>query len=82
MQVEGIQVHANEGGVTQTRGGVYWIILPAGCNHSPVIFYCSLTCILISMQLNYKSESIETLRMECKKIQYYPSGLPISYFLF
>lgn len=32
MQVEGIQVHANEGGVTQTRGGVYWVILPAGCN--------------------------------------------------
>lgn len=32
MQVEGIQVHANEGGVTQTRGGVYWLILPAGCN--------------------------------------------------
>ncbi|WRX22172.1 hypothetical protein QQP08_014659 [Theobroma cacao] len=30
--VEGIQVHANEGGVTQTRGGVYWLILPAGCN--------------------------------------------------
>ncbi|KAJ7000555.1 hypothetical protein NC653_011124 [Populus alba x Populus x berolinensis] len=30
-QVEGIQVHANEGGVTQTRGGVYWLILPAGC---------------------------------------------------
>ncbi|XAR51534.1 hypothetical protein NMG60_11006184 [Bertholletia excelsa] len=29
-QVEGIQVHANEGGVTQTRGGIYWIILPAG----------------------------------------------------
>ncbi|KAF5750156.1 hypothetical protein HS088_TW03G00488 [Tripterygium wilfordii] len=29
-QVEGIQVHANEGGVTQTRGGVYWLILPAG----------------------------------------------------
>ncbi|XP_020554249.1 uncharacterized protein LOC105176156 isoform X2 [Sesamum indicum] len=28
--VEGIQVHANEGGVTQTRGGVYWLILPAG----------------------------------------------------
>ena len=34
------------------------------------------------MQLNYKSGSIEPLRMECKKIQYYPSGLPISYFLF
>jgi len=30
--VEGIQVHANEGGVTQTRGGIYWVILPAGCN--------------------------------------------------
>ncbi|KAH8511278.1 hypothetical protein H0E87_008730 [Populus deltoides] len=30
MQVEGMQVHANEGGVTQTRGGVYWLILPAG----------------------------------------------------
>ncbi|XP_056162921.1 uncharacterized protein LOC115681392 isoform X3 [Syzygium oleosum] len=29
-QVEGIQVHADEGGVTQTRGGIYWIILPAG----------------------------------------------------
>uniref|UniRef100_A0A2P2LTI3 Uncharacterized protein MANES_02G069400 n=1 Tax=Rhizophora mucronata TaxID=61149 RepID=A0A2P2LTI3_RHIMU len=29
-QVEGMQVHANEGGVTLTRGGVYWLILPAG----------------------------------------------------
>nr|TKV96800.1 hypothetical protein SEVIR_9G452800v2 [Setaria viridis] len=29
-KVEGMQVHANEGGVTQTRGGIYWIILPAG----------------------------------------------------
>ncbi|GAB4832322.1 hypothetical protein Ancab_006336 [Ancistrocladus abbreviatus] len=29
-QVEGMQVHANEGGVTQTRGGAYWLILPAG----------------------------------------------------
>ncbi|KAJ4707085.1 Peptidase M50B-like protein [Melia azedarach] len=28
--VEGMQVHANEGGVTQTRGGIYWLILPAG----------------------------------------------------
>ncbi|KAI3987669.1 hypothetical protein MKX01_028403 [Papaver californicum] len=28
--VEGIQVHTNEGGVTQTRGGIYWVILPAG----------------------------------------------------
>lgn len=32
VQVEGIEVHANEGGVTKTRGGIYWIILPAGCN--------------------------------------------------
>ncbi|KAK6925267.1 hypothetical protein RJ641_009593 [Dillenia turbinata] len=30
--VEGIKVHADEGGETQTRGGVYWFILPAGCN--------------------------------------------------
>ncbi|KAB2015985.1 hypothetical protein ERO13_A08G053100v2 [Gossypium hirsutum] len=28
--VEGIKVHADEGGVTQTRGGIYWVILPAG----------------------------------------------------
>lgn len=28
--MEGIQVHANEGGATQTRGGIYWVILPAG----------------------------------------------------
>ncbi|KAE8696904.1 aminotransferase ALD1-like [Hibiscus syriacus] len=28
--VEGIKVQADEGGVTQTRGGIYWIILPAG----------------------------------------------------
>ncbi|XWS75480.1 hypothetical protein CRYUN_Cryun01aG0092500 [Craigia yunnanensis] len=28
--VEGIQVHSDEGGMTQTRGGVYWLILPAG----------------------------------------------------
>lgn len=26
LQVEGIQVHADEGGVIQTRGGIYWII--------------------------------------------------------
>lgn len=31
-KVEGIKVHADEGGVTQTRGGIYWLILPAGCN--------------------------------------------------
>ncbi|XP_044468845.1 uncharacterized protein LOC123198241 isoform X1 [Mangifera indica] len=28
--VEGMEVHANEGGVTQTRGGLYCCILPAG----------------------------------------------------
>ncbi|KAK3027415.1 hypothetical protein RJ639_040431 [Escallonia herrerae] len=28
--VEGIQVHVDEGGMTQTRGGLYWFILPAG----------------------------------------------------
>ncbi|KAL1325845.1 uncharacterized protein LOC130970501 isoform X2 [Arachis stenosperma] len=28
--VEGIQVHADEGGTTQTRGGIYCFILPAG----------------------------------------------------
>uniref|UniRef100_A0A803MID4 Peptidase M50B-like protein n=1 Tax=Chenopodium quinoa TaxID=63459 RepID=A0A803MID4_CHEQI len=28
--VEEMQVHANEGGMTTTRGGVYWFILPAG----------------------------------------------------
>ncbi|KAL2465162.1 hypothetical protein Adt_41013 [Abeliophyllum distichum] len=28
--VESIQIHADEGGTTQTRGGVYWFILPAG----------------------------------------------------
>ncbi|RWW35114.1 hypothetical protein GW17_00000080, partial [Ensete ventricosum] len=30
VQVESIQVHANEGGATQTRDGIYSIILPAG----------------------------------------------------
>ncbi|KAD3640808.1 hypothetical protein E3N88_30031 [Mikania micrantha] len=29
-EVMGMEVHANEGGVTQTRGGIYWLILPAG----------------------------------------------------
>ncbi|KAK8306217.1 hypothetical protein V6Z11_D03G112600, partial [Gossypium hirsutum] len=28
--VEGIKVHTDEGGVTQTRGGIYLVILPAG----------------------------------------------------
>lgn len=29
-EVVGIEVHANEGGVTKTRGGLSWVILPAG----------------------------------------------------
>ncbi|XP_076952823.1 uncharacterized protein LOC143626716 [Bidens hawaiensis] len=28
--VEGMQIFADEGGMTDTRGGVYWFILPAG----------------------------------------------------
>ncbi|BBH04116.1 hypothetical protein Prudu_015169 [Prunus dulcis] len=35
--VEGIQVHADEGGTTQTRGGVYWLILPAGYIYDDLI---------------------------------------------
>ncbi|CAI7817377.1 unnamed protein product, partial [Closterium sp. NIES-54] len=34
-KVEGIEVHMDEGGVTRTRGGWQWCILPAGCE-SPV----------------------------------------------
>uniref|UniRef100_A0A2P2LTI0 Uncharacterized protein LOC105133002 n=2 Tax=Rhizophora mucronata TaxID=61149 RepID=A0A2P2LTI0_RHIMU len=47
-QVEGMQVHANEGGVTLTRGGVYWLILPAGCNSLPplIFFPCFATYVL------------------------------------
>ncbi|CAA7410433.1 unnamed protein product [Spirodela intermedia] len=29
-RVDGIRVDADEGGVTETRGGIYWVILPAG----------------------------------------------------
>lgn len=47
-QVEGIQVHANEGGVTQTRGGVYWLILPAGYLGSS---FWGMTLILASTNL-------------------------------
>lgn len=36
--MEGIEVHANEGGLTRTRGGAYWLILPAGCNTLPNAF--------------------------------------------
>ncbi|KAG6530356.1 hypothetical protein ZIOFF_012584 [Zingiber officinale] len=44
--VEGIQVHANEGGVTHTRGGIYWLILPAGCNNSTLNFQLKLIIYL------------------------------------
>lgn len=43
LQVEGIQVHADEGGATQTRGGVYWLILPAGCLSLILALSLSLT---------------------------------------
>ncbi|KAG8373736.1 hypothetical protein BUALT_Bualt11G0055900 [Buddleja alternifolia] len=51
-KVEGIKVHANEGGVTQTRGGIYWIILPAGYLGSSLwglIFILSSTKPLTAM---------------------------------
>jgi hypothetical protein len=41
-----MQVHANEGGVTQTRGGVYWIILPAGCN---MLFSLKISFLIASI---------------------------------
>ncbi|GMQ11326.1 hypothetical protein CsSME_00053990 [Camellia sinensis var. sinensis] len=50
--VEAIQVNADEGGFTQTRGGVYWVILPAGC--CPLLipdkfsFYCQNAKLLFS----------------------------------
>jgi len=33
-KVEGMEVKADEGGVTHTRGGYQWFILPAGCKDS------------------------------------------------
>ncbi|KAH9722783.1 hypothetical protein KPL70_006839 [Citrus sinensis] len=45
MQVEGSQVHADEGGTTQTRGGVYCFILPAGLDTLRTLYslrYCYL----------------------------------------
>lgn len=44
VQVEGMQVHANEGGATQTRGGIYWLILPAGCN---ALFSQNFICLML-----------------------------------
>jgi hypothetical protein len=48
LQVEGIQVHADEGGTTQTRGGVYWLILPAGCIN------CHYSCFSYLVMLPFK----------------------------
>jgi hypothetical protein len=45
-----MQVHANEGGVTQTRGGIYWIILPAGCKSL-------VPHILLSYMIGHKNEN-------------------------
>ncbi|KAK3440466.1 hypothetical protein EUGRSUZ_B00733 [Eucalyptus grandis] len=42
--VEGIQVHVDEGGSTQTRGGIYWFILPAG---SRIAAGCLLVALVI-----------------------------------
>lgn len=56
MQVEGIQVHANEGGVTQTRGGAYWLILPAGCNSLISLLFYSLISNNISSSSCFESE--------------------------
>jgi hypothetical protein len=33
-KVEGMEVKADEGGVTYTQGGYQWFILPAGCKLS------------------------------------------------
>lgn len=55
LQVEGMQVHANEGGVTQTRGGIYWIILPAGCK--ALTHPLSLPYTSLGNNTNKKSES-------------------------
>lgn len=47
VQVESIQVHADEGGATQTRGGVYWFILPAGCSYLYLLkAFCKIDRIL------------------------------------
>ncbi|KAH9722785.1 hypothetical protein KPL70_006839 [Citrus sinensis] len=48
MQVEGSQVHADEGGTTQTRGGVYCFILPAGLDTLRTLYsevYHNASCV-------------------------------------
>ncbi|MQM01188.1 hypothetical protein Taro_033942, partial [Colocasia esculenta] len=46
-QVEGIRVQADEGGVTETRGGIYWVILPAGLVTQRTLYWSFLTWFLI-----------------------------------
>ncbi|KAL3343571.1 hypothetical protein AABB24_027213 [Solanum stoloniferum] len=56
--VEGIQVHANEGGTTQTSGGVYWFILPAGLDTpGPLYRVCSLPCCCMDSARNNKDKN-------------------------
>ncbi|XP_048443671.1 uncharacterized protein LOC103950639 isoform X2 [Pyrus x bretschneideri] len=55
-KVEGIKVNADEGGVTQTRGGISWLILPAGCNPFPVLDH-----IYFSVGLHIASDLVVTL---------------------
>ena len=54
MKVEGMQIHADEGGMTQTRGGVYWFILPAGCiDFQPIVTsWLFFICVIICMPMH------------------------------
>ncbi|XP_044476819.1 uncharacterized protein LOC123204278 isoform X2 [Mangifera indica] len=51
-EVAGIQVHPDEGRKTTTRGGIYWCILPAGCNFSYPLLLCSF-CYIFSSYLTW-----------------------------
>ncbi|BBH04117.1 hypothetical protein Prudu_015170 [Prunus dulcis] len=63
MWVEGIKVHADEGGVTQTRGGIYWLILPAGCVMNSLFSVYDIYDDLISRRVN--SSDAERFAEEC-----------------
>ncbi|KAH9778732.1 hypothetical protein KPL71_007442 [Citrus sinensis] len=66
-KVEGSQVHADEGGTTQTRGGVYWFILPAGCmDLASLIFMPKIlrsSFIFLGMLLILASTTLLTARI-------------------
>ncbi|XP_073104627.1 uncharacterized protein [Elaeis guineensis] len=54
-QVEGMEVHANEGGVTRTRGGIYWLILPAGLDTSRTVHRLHhIPCDHLAFTRNYE----------------------------